>query len=251
MGRISSNPVKAWTQRLIGLWIHVNTENWIESSESRWPGRWGPQGMRVTSGRGLARVEPACVQTHFSVVWHVQGRAANQRPAVVPSSRRGKNPPVRRKEGRAGLPARVSGRHVVWGRQSSPVLECAQVTGKDGENGQNSGEMGSSSPWTRPSAPRCGDTHKVQRAPSVRPWVEIVLENGSGVAIDWVTGRSYSEFERDKNRDGLRILLWLQIMLENSRKDIGLCTWIRKEVERNSRKQTKWRMGRCRWNYDD
>ena len=32
-------------------------------------------------------------------------------------------PPVRRKEGRAGLPARVSGRHVVRGRQSSPTLE--------------------------------------------------------------------------------------------------------------------------------
>ena len=32
-------------------------------------------------------------------------------------------PPVRRKGGRAGLPARVSGRHVVRGRQSSPTLE--------------------------------------------------------------------------------------------------------------------------------
>ena len=37
---------------------------------------------------------------------------------------------------------------------------CAQVTGKAGENGQNSGEMGGSSPWTRPSAPECGDTLK-------------------------------------------------------------------------------------------
>ena len=33
------------------------------------------------------------------------------------------NPPVRRKGGRAGLPARVSGRHVVRRRQSSPILE--------------------------------------------------------------------------------------------------------------------------------
>ena len=32
-------------------------------------------------------------------------------------------PPVRRKGGRAGLPARVSGRHVVRGRHSSPTLE--------------------------------------------------------------------------------------------------------------------------------
>ena len=42
--------------------------------------------------------------------------------------------------------------HLLW--------KCAQVTGKAGENGQNSGEMGGSSPWTRPSAPGCGDTLK-------------------------------------------------------------------------------------------
>ena len=41
---------------------------------------------------------------------------------------------------------KVSGRHVVRRRQSSPILECAQVTGKAGENGQHSGEMGGSSP---------------------------------------------------------------------------------------------------------
>ena len=55
--------------------------------------------------------------------------------------------------GKTGLPARVNGRHVVRGWQSSPIRECAQVTGKTGENGQNSGEMGGSSQWTRPSAP--------------------------------------------------------------------------------------------------
>ena len=47
----------------------------------------------------------------------------NYHPAVVPSSRRGKKLPVRRKGGRAGLPSRVSGRHLVRGRQSSPTLE--------------------------------------------------------------------------------------------------------------------------------
>ena len=70
-------------------------------------------------------------------------------------------PPVRRKGGRAGLPARVSGRHVVRGRQSSPTLEVrlgeqARLV----KNGQNSGEVGGSSAWTRPSAPECGDTLK-------------------------------------------------------------------------------------------
>ena len=47
-----------------------------------------------------------------------------------------------------------------WYGEDSPHLpwKCAQVTGKAGENGQHSGEMGGSSPWTRPSAPECGDT---------------------------------------------------------------------------------------------
>ena len=36
----------------------------------------------------------------------------------------------------------------------------ARVTGKADENGQHSGEMGGSSPWTRPSAPECGGTLK-------------------------------------------------------------------------------------------
>ena len=59
------------------------------------------------------------------------------------------------------MPARVSGRHVVRGRQSSPTLEVRLGgTGKAGENGQHSGEVGGSSAWTRPSAPECGDTLK-------------------------------------------------------------------------------------------
>ena len=45
-------------------------------------------------------------------------------------------------------------------RASVAVRGRARVTGKAGENGQHSGEMGGSSPWTRPSAPECGDTLK-------------------------------------------------------------------------------------------
>ena len=81
--------------------------------------------------------EPACVQTPWK-------------------------PPVRHEGDREpGCPTRVSGRHVVR-RNDRPHLswKCAQVTDKAGENGQNSGGMGSSSPWTRPSAPECGDTLK-------------------------------------------------------------------------------------------
>ena len=64
-----------------------------------------------------------------------------------------REPPVRRKGGTAGLPARVSGRHVVRGRQSSLTQEV-----RLGENGQHLGEVGGSSAWRRPSAPECGDT---------------------------------------------------------------------------------------------
>ena len=53
-------------------------------------------------------------------------------------------------------------------------------TGKAGENGQNSGEVGGSSAWTRPSAPECGDTKAL--AGDQRPIrVGIVLEDGSGI----------------------------------------------------------------------
>ena len=45
-------------------------------------------------------------------------------------------------------------------RVSVAVRGRARVTGKAGENSQNSGEVGGSSAWTRPSAPVCGDTLK-------------------------------------------------------------------------------------------
>ena len=43
-------------------------------------------------------------------------------------------------------------------------------------------------------------THsRLQRATSVRSRVGIILKDGSGVAIDWVTGRSYSSARRRLN----------------------------------------------------
>ena len=72
-------------------------------------------------------------------------------------------PPVRLKGGRTGLPKKGE-----WSPRGTgmTVLTCPgsapRVTGKAGENGQHSGEMGGSSPWTRPSAPGCGDTLKAR-----------------------------------------------------------------------------------------
>ena len=71
-------------------------------------------------------------------------------------------PPVSREGGRTGLPQKGKWSPRGMGnRQSSPTLEVRLgVTGKAGENGQNSGEVGGSSAWTRASAPGCGDTLK-------------------------------------------------------------------------------------------
>ena len=117
--------------------------------------------------------EPACVQTPLSTSgWHMQGGKDEL------TSCRGYRlvgvaiPPVRRKGGRAGLPKKAK-----WSPRGTgttvltypcPTASCvsvavrgrARVTGKAGENGQHSGEVGGSSAWTRPSAPECGDTLK-------------------------------------------------------------------------------------------
>ena len=81
-------------------------------------------------------------------------------------------PPVSREGGRTGLPKkgkwspRGTGTTVLTylcptaSRVSVAVRGRARVTGKAGENGQNSGEVGGSSARTRPSAPECGDTLK-------------------------------------------------------------------------------------------
>ena len=89
---------------------------------------------------------------------------------MLPSSRRGyTSSESRRRESQAAQKGQVA---ATWYGDDSPRLSlpkpaavggskgCARVTGKAGENGQHSGEMGGGSPWTRPSAPGCGDTLK-------------------------------------------------------------------------------------------
>ena len=87
-------------------------------------GRWGPR-RRATDRRRRTRKgpQPACVRSPFysSRGGTRKGRRMNSHPAVVPSSRRGKNLQLVAKEEEPGCPKRVSGRHVVRGRQSSPI----------------------------------------------------------------------------------------------------------------------------------
>ena len=109
-------------------------------------------------------------------------------------------PPVRRKGGRAGLPARVSGRHVVRGRQSSPTLKV-----RLGEHPRLVKTVKFQVRWAAAQPgqdrrlPSVATHSRLQRATSVRSRVGIVLEDGSGVAIEWVTGRSYSSARRRLN----------------------------------------------------
>ena len=113
--------------------------------------------------------EPACVRAPLGVA-HAGGEGRINvlpwyRPVGVAI------PPVNRDGGRAGLPKK--GKWPPHGTETTVLPYpcpsqpcsggsqwCASVTGKAGENGQYSGEMGGSSPWTRPSAPECGDTLK-------------------------------------------------------------------------------------------
>ena len=111
-----------------------------------WPGGCGPQGRPETGGGGLARFPNLRVcELPFSHWWHMQGGKDELTSCRATVQSAWQKPPVRRKGGRAGLPARVSGRHVVRGRQSSPTIEVRLGAGKAGENGQHSGEVGGTS----------------------------------------------------------------------------------------------------------
>ena len=97
---------------------------------STYQGGWHTQGEKdeLTSCRGLVGVAKTSSETQRR-----KSRAA----------RKGKWPP------------RGTGTTVLTYPRSAP-----RGTGKAGENGQHSGEVGGSSAWTRPSAPECGDTLK-------------------------------------------------------------------------------------------
>ena len=74
---------------------------------------WRPQGMPETRGGGPARVPNLRVCKHLSWVWYMQENKGELRSCLGTVQSAWQKPPVRRKTGRTGLPARVSGRHVV------------------------------------------------------------------------------------------------------------------------------------------
>ena len=85
-----------------------------------WPGRWVHQVMSLTGGGGPARIPNLRVCKHLLSM----GRTRRRRKGELTSFRGSvqsawQKPPVSRQGERTGLPA--SGRHVVRGRQSSPI----------------------------------------------------------------------------------------------------------------------------------
>ena len=101
-----------------------------------------------------------CENTFAIWRWQMQGENDELTSCRGPVQSAWQKPPVRRKGGRAGCPQgkcppRGKGTTVLTYPRSAP-----RGTGKAGENGQHSGEVGGSSAWTRPSAPECGDTLK-------------------------------------------------------------------------------------------
>ena len=120
-------------------------------------------------------------------------------------------PPVSREGGRTGLPAkgkwppRGTGMTVLTypcptaSRVSMAVRGRARVTGKAGETVNIQVRWAAAQPGQDRRLPGVATHSRLQRATSVRSRVGIVFEDGSGVAIDWVTGRSYSSARRRRD----------------------------------------------------
>ena len=163
--------------------------------QCRGPGEWGPQGMPRTGGGGPVRVPNlrVCKQTLF--LQRVAHAGREGRINVVPWY-----PPVgvvstsgeSHKGWKTGLPARVSGRHVVRGRPSSPVP--AQGTRYWRQKGvRQDNRQG----WWKRSTFRCNwaAAHPGRLDLGWGPG-----QPGFGVAVDWVTGRSYSSATKAKRQ---------------------------------------------------
>ena len=165
----------------------VHKVNGTELQRIWWPGRCGPQGMSSTGGGGLARVPNLRVCDHL--LCRVAHAGREGRINILPWWQYLQ---WVAKEGEPGCPKKVSGRQ--RGRQSSPIPAQASR----GENGQYSG---------------AGLQLTLDKTVGSRVWwhtqgfskLRLDLgwgsgQPGSGVAIDWVTSRSYSSATKAKRR---------------------------------------------------
>ena len=119
-----------------GAWDNIAEQMLLEFAESGHPTFRATtplsRGTLKSKGRGKLSIHFAadqdtrtcvCANTFMLSGWHTQGEKDELTSCRGTVQSAWQKPPVRRKGGRAGLPARVSGRHVVRGRQSSPTLE--------------------------------------------------------------------------------------------------------------------------------
>ena len=116
--------------------------------------------MSLTGCGGLARVPNLRVCKHRRGVAHAGSEGLiNILPWYRPVGVAETSSETQRRKSRAARkgkwPPRGTGTTFLTHPGSAP-----RRTGKAGENGQHSGEVGGSSAWTRPSAPECGDTLK-------------------------------------------------------------------------------------------
>ena len=150
-----------WTTEKAEAWPWSKTERNPLQWSWKWPGRWGPQDMSSTGGGGVVRVPNLRVCEHR---WIEGGtRRGEGRINVLPWYRLVGVVSTSRwvaQGGKIGLPARVSGHHVVRGRQSLPILEVRPGNRQGWWKRSIFRCWAGSSPWTRPSAPGCGDTLK-------------------------------------------------------------------------------------------
>ena len=84
-------------------------------------GMGSPRHAKNRRRRARQRPEPACVQTPLIAGWHTQGEKGELTSCRGTVQSAWQRPPVSRTRGKARLPARVSGDHVVRGRRSSPI----------------------------------------------------------------------------------------------------------------------------------
>ena len=161
----------------------------------RWqPVRWRPQVIPSTVGCGLARVLNLRVCKHLGqgVAHAGEEDRSNVLPwyrlvGVVSETQRGETGHARKGQ---------------WSPRGTEMTVLSSLGMRPGKQARLLKTVKIQVRWAAAHPgqdrrlPSVATHSRPQRATSVRSWVGTVLEDGSGVAIDWVTCRSYSSARR-------------------------------------------------------
>ena len=195
--------IERTTRKEIVFYSQISTTRRMGQFRSKWswPLRWGLQGMSWTGGGGLARVPNLrmCKQLFVRVAHAGGGEGWID---ILPWYRlvgvtRTSSETLRRKSGAARKgkwPPRGTGTTVLTYRRSAPSEQARLVKTVNIQVRWAAAHPGQDR-WLQSVA-----THsRLQRATSVLPREEIILEDGSGVAVDWVTSWPCSSARRRLN----------------------------------------------------